>query len=356
MRIPSDLTLASTKAVVASSSTTTSTKPLKTTTATPLRQHQRHHSQYYPRQEQQGVLLQKPPAPLPQQNLHSFPRSVSSVITPGRRAIVSHSETAVPCRVTLYGTDTHGIEKGLGTLVPPPQFRLVPVNPPAAASWHLKITDGESQERQKFSGTHESRKVSSEQSSWEQDKPRSWDNLLSTKSYGGYGFGYGFIDVNTVRISGKGSKDGKSISTHRLNEHSGDNPKTESTADDWDDYEGCRTVPRRLRPTTTSADNLLSPSVDASSCFSCDCIGLDHPSAIDGCMFNKPKSTESLLAGPNMMAAASETSLADHLQQQAQLTPQQAAAAAHRRRSRTSSFADCLGGNKPSNKEQMTHL
>nr|XP_027228534.1 probable serine/threonine-protein kinase drkD [Penaeus vannamei] len=40
------------------------------------------------------------------------------------------------------------------------------------------------------------------QQQWQQRKPHSWDNLLSTRAFGGYGFGYGFIDIPLVELAG----------------------------------------------------------------------------------------------------------------------------------------------------------
>ena len=321
------------------------TKPQSSSATTPkqghARQHQRYHSQYYPQQPKDYSL----PAPIKSNHLNSFPRSVSGVVTPGRRAIVTHGETAVPCRVTLYGADTHVVERGLGTLVPPPQFRMVPVNPPAAASWHLQVTAGDTPQRLRSGSNQTASPKKTNQNDWENEKPKSWDNLLSTRSFGGYGFGYGYIDINSSsRIAPKVKKDARSVSTNRLNEDSDANVSEGKTVEIWTGDERSRTVPRRMRNTAGSADNLISP-LDISSCFSCDCIGLDHM-PLESCMFNKPKSSESLLTDPNMAPAASETSLADNVDTEIP----------YRRRSRTSSLADCLGGNKHSQQDQMTHL
>ena len=339
-------------------------------------QHQRHHSQYFPPKQYQQQILQRklhqpePPPSIPavvqqqqHQSINSFPRSVTGVFTASKRAIVTHSEIAVPRRVTLYGSDTQGVEKGLGTLVPPPQFRLVPVNPPAAASWHLKITERDSKQQQQYqySASDHPTSKGAEPTTWQQEKPKSWDNLLSTKSFGGYGFGYGFIDINNGanrRSSKTSRKDTRSVSTNRLNDDLEETSETVGCmkpTEAWAEMDRSRTVPRRIKTTTavttaaTSADTLVSP-VDM-SCFPCECIGIDH-SPLEACMFSKPKSTESLISGPNIQSAASETSLAEHSAN----TSQQSSL--YRRRSRTSSLADCLGGgNKHSSqKDQMTHL
>lgn len=344
LRIPTDLVLA-TKTATTASTTTHSKKqqqPLQSQQPAQTRHHQRYHSQYYPRQHEQHMQQQKPS----QHSINSFPRSTSGVLAPGRRAIVTHGETAVPCRVTLFGSDTQGVEKGMETLVPPPQFRLVPVNPPAAASWHLQVTAGQTPQRIRCSGDPTSSSKSGRQrDDWQQDKPRSWDNLLSTKSFGGYGFGYSFIDINAARPKSKVAPGARSVSTNRLNEDN-DNPESESTsAEVWTGVEGSRTVPRRIRTTTNSADNLVSPP-DMSSCFSCDCIGIEHTPLETCTLINKPKSTESLLAGPSLHTAASATSLVETA-----TTP-----TPYRRRSKTSSLADCLGGNHHSPTDQLTHL
>lgn len=321
------------------------------------RQHQRYHSQHYPRQQ----LAQDQPSVMHRQQTpqhqsvgstnslqgKGFPRSSSGVLAPGRRAIVTHGETAVPCRVTLYGADTQGVEKGLETLVPPPQFRLVPVNPPAAASWHLKVTAGQTEQRLRYVGGEGLPGGSSPTGDWQQDKPKSWDNLLSTKSFGGYGFGYGFIDVNSSHTSCKVTQGARSVSTNRLNEDTDAIETERKCSEVWTGTEGSRTVPRHMKTapppaTTSSSENLVTAGPDVSSCFSCDCMGLDHV-PLETCVFSKPRSTESLLA-PTLHAAPSETSIVDTT-----VTP-----TPHRRRSRTSSLANCLGKRSPP--DQMTHL
>ena len=180
---------------------------------------------------------------------------------------------------------------------------------------------------------------------WQQQKPRSWDNLLSTRAFGGYGFGYGFIDTKAIE---KGERV-KSNSTYRLrdNKENISNELSTSQKGDNDSWpkEKCSTMPRqKMKSVPISSENLVSP-LDSSSCFSCDCISLDPP-PLDMCMFSKPKSTESLLAPRSLHPAASEISLA---------SPE---ATLNRRRSRASSLADCLGGarHSPPEKDQMTHL
>ena len=231
------------------------------------------------------------------------------------------------------------------TLVPPPQFRLVPVNPPAAASWHLQVTAGQAHQRFRSTADQAASPRKSNQDDWEQEKPKSLDNLLSTRSFGGYGFGYGYIDINaSTKLTPRVKKDARSVSTYRLNDDSDPADNESKSVEVWTGDERSRTVPRRIRNTAGSADNLVSP-LDMSSCFSCDCIGLDHL-PLESCVFSKPKSTESLLVGPNITTAVSETSLVENIDLQAQ----------QQRRSRTSSLADCLGGNKHGPNDQMTHL
>ncbi|KAK3868008.1 hypothetical protein Pcinc_026554 [Petrolisthes cinctipes] len=166
---------------------------------------------------------------------------------------------------------------------------------------------------------------------WQQTKPRSWDNLLTTRGVGGYGFGYGFIDTIPPRGTGRAEKM-RSVSTHRLRDDDKENVAVGG---------GSRTV----RPATRSSENLVSP-LDG-SCFSCDCLSID-PAPLHTCLFSKPKSTESLLAPRSLHPAASDCSLAGETH-----TP-----ASTRRRSRASSLADCLGASRhsPPDSDQMTHL
>ncbi|KAK8734588.1 hypothetical protein OTU49_005889, partial [Cherax quadricarinatus] len=164
------------------------------------------------------------------------------------------------------------------------------------------------------------------QQQWQQCKPRSWDNLLSTRGFGGYGFGYGFIDTIPPRGAGRGDKM-HSYSTHRLRE---------------DDKENMVRGGGGVRPAPRSSENLVSP-LDG-SCFSCDCLNLD-PAPLHTCLFSKPKSTESLLAPRSLHPAASDSSLAGESQHT-------------RRRSRAASLADCLGATRhsPPDRDEMTHL
>ncbi|XP_018009622.1 uncharacterized protein LOC108667143 isoform X2 [Hyalella azteca] len=366
LRLPTDLGLSVHNCAAAPSSNIKQKQASQPQQET--RQHQRYHSQHYPREQQlaqdQAILqvvqqypkvLQSASETCSARNTKSFPRSNSGVLALGRRAIVTHGETAVPCRVTLYGADTMGVEKGLETLVPPPQFRLVPVNPPAAASWHLKVTAGQTEQRLRCTGaeTGSSRKGVPD-GNWQHAKPKSWDNLLSTKSFGGYGFGYSFIDINSARAASKALPGARSVSTNRLNEDSAKTEPAGSMVEVWSGNEGSRTVPRHMKTTcanvsttstggASSAENLLSPP-DLSSCFSCDCMGLEHV-PLETCMFSKPKSTESLLANPNLHSTASETSIPDT----SLVTP-----TPQRRRSRTSSLAHCLGKRSPP--DELTHL
>ena len=208
-----------------------------------------------------------------------------------------------------------------------------------------------SDEHHKFALASPAKSSSKNKHQWHQQKPRSWDNLLSTRAFGGYGFGYGFID--TVSSSTKSiSYDGrvKSNSTHKLKDNKENLSSSFSTkeksfdADNWA-KDKCSTMPRqRIRNLPKNSDNIVSPLVDTSSCFSCDCLSLDPP-PLDMCMFAKPKSTESLLASKSIMPTASETSLDSPENTQ-------------RRRSRASSLADCLGGTRhsPPEKDEMTHL
>lgn len=165
---------------------------------------------------------------------------------------------------------------------------------------------------------------------WMQQKPRSWDNLLSTRSFGGYGYGYGFMTSSTLKepvLKGRF----RSVSSYQL--------EKDKFSKNWGE-DVSRTIPRsKVKEAHKSTENLMSPLNSTSSCFSCDCLSNSHK-PLDACFFAKPKSTESLLAPRSLVAAPSDTSLVVREDRE-------------RRRSRGASIVDCLGGGR---KDEMTHL
>lgn len=158
---------------------------------------------------------------------------------------------------------------------------------------------------------------------WIKEKPRSWDNLLSTKSFGGYGYGYGFIDTGPLK---------EAAQTNRV--RSSSNYQLEKQEKTWPEV-GSRTIPRPKIKQSYKNDSLVSP-LNSSSCFSCDCLSID-PLPLEACLFANPKSSESLIAPRALIAAPSDTCLVGR---------------DDRRRSRTTSLVDCLGGSR----KDMAHL
>ena len=268
----------------------------------------------------------------------------------GHRGIVCQS--AQPCRVLLLDPETRTVQRGLEGLVPPPQFQLVPTNPPTAAKWHLKVTEDDANlltrvtenvnactDKSKVLAQNEITNYGNNQDRRMKnyDKPKSWDNLLSTtheqsniNSFSGYNPGYGYIDFHaSSRSICKTNTDVKSVSANKINNYDDINTQPEmkdKNLDTWEEGK-CQTVPRNVRVTsslTTSAtvtgladvcSENISPYIDSSltNCFCCNCTeDQNQDTCCTGgrnqnsfcartqelcCKFSRAKSSESLLTG-----------------------------------------------------------
>lgn len=160
---------------------------------------------------------------------------------------------------------------------------------------------------------------------WTKQKPRSWDNLLATKSFNGYGLMVPIKDgANADRL--------RSFSSYQLK-------KDDTYEKGWNES-GCKTMPRsKIKQRHKSTETLVSPLSSSFSCFSCDCLSINsHP--LETCLFLKPKSSESLLAPKALTTAPSDTSLVGRDDR-------------NKRRSRTASLVDCLGGGK---EDEISHV
>lgn len=93
----------------------------------------------------------------------------------------------------------------------------------------------------------------------ESAKPKSWDNL-TTKAFGGYGFGYGYLDRGEVKPHSTGStKSGNSNSSHSK-----------------------RQQQRYVQPTKSTESLLLLPQYPtlSDSSLSCECLDATSPTLI----------------------------------------------------------------------------
>lgn len=91
----------------------------------------------------------------------------------------------------------------------------------------------------------------------ESTKPKSWDNL-TTKAFGGYGFGYGYLDRGEVKPHAGSTKSGNSNSSHS------------------------RRQQRYVQPTKSTESLLLLPQYPtlSDSSLSCECLDVTSPTLI----------------------------------------------------------------------------
>uniref|UniRef100_A0A1B6DC19 PDZ domain-containing protein n=2 Tax=Clastoptera arizonana TaxID=38151 RepID=A0A1B6DC19_9HEMI len=101
---------------------------------------------------------------------------------------------------------------------------------------------------------HSVKSTSSSQRHNDTAKPKSWDNL-TTKSFGGYGFGYGYLDRGEVKGHANSAKSGHSGSSHRR---------------------------RYVQPTKSTESLLLLPRypILSDSSLSCECLDTSSPTLV----------------------------------------------------------------------------
>lgn len=102
--------------------------------------------------------------------------------------------------------------------------------------------------------------VKSNRSHHEPAKPKSWDNL-TTKAFGGYGFGYGYLDrgeASTSKNHASSSKNGNHFSSHG------------------------RKPARYVQPTKSTESLLLLPQypTHSDSSLSCECLDATSPKGV----------------------------------------------------------------------------
>lgn len=131
-------------------------------------------------------------------------------------------------------------------------------------------------------------------------KPKSWDNLATTKSYGGYGFGYGYIDTSTKYLAGKGRT--QSTKTHSNNPQYVRIPNSCSGPTQYTPH-----AQRGHFHPTKSTESLLSVpkySIEAlsDSSTSCECLETVSPApdTSDRKFFQSPRQSVVCSTDPNL--------------------------------------------------------
>ncbi|KAK9754498.1 hypothetical protein QE152_g1251 [Popillia japonica] len=137
-------------------------------------------------------------------------------------------------------------------------------------------------------------------------KPKSWDNL-TTKAFGGYGFGYGYLDTSSGKCS---SSSGKSI---HISRNTSNNTKNQYVKSNVEKYSNNASQPqpqytphthRRYFQSTKSTESLLSVpkySNEALSDSSLDCLDSTSPGpeAKDNRFFHSPRQSVVSPTDPN---------------------------------------------------------
>lgn len=105
-------------------------------------------------------------------------------------------------------------------------------------------------------------------------KPKSWDNL-TTKAFGGYGFGYGFLDTS--------AKQHKRSQTTKVNPSNNVQYVKHNERHLEQPIYSDRTFRRYVQPTKSTESLLTMPKFQTDSSTSCECLGVTTPTSSAGC-------------------------------------------------------------------------